>query len=78
MHRFYCRQILGNDTVQRPAPRLDIAEDAAEYPHIRVRIHKDLDVHQPAELLLGENQDALKDQDRGRMYDDHLIRPVVL
>ena len=57
----------GNDTVQRAAPLLDIPQDAAEDPLVRVGVYIDLVIEQAAQLRLSQGQNALHDEDGGRL-----------
>lgn len=58
--------VLGDDAVQRAAPLLDIPQDAAEDPLVRVGVYIDLVIEQAAQLRLSQGQNALHDEDRGR------------
>ena len=45
-----------------PTPLLAVARDAADEPHVRLRVHEYLHVEQLCEARLGKDQDSL-DQD---------------
>ena len=77
VHRFYCCQILRHDRLQRPAALVDIADDTAYDAHIGIRIDKNLDVAEISELLVLEDQNALDDDDLGRLYQHRLIDAVM-
>ena len=57
--------VLGNDAVQRAAPLLDIPQDAAEDPLVRVGVYIDLVIEQAAQLRLSQGQNALHDERTG-------------
>ena len=46
-------------------------------PHVRIGIDKDFDVHQIAEILLNEEENALEHDNRGRMDQNRFIRAVM-
>ena len=77
MHRFYGRQVLRYNAVQGTAALFYIAQDPAENPHVRIGIDKDFDVHQIAEILLNEEENALEHDNRGRMDQNRFIRAVM-
>ena len=64
VHRFYGRQVLRYNAVQGTAALFYIAQDPAENPHVRIGIDKDFDVHQIAEILLNEEENALEHDNR--------------
>ena len=70
--------VLGDDAVQRAAALLDVPQDAAEDALIGVGVHIDLVVEQLAKLRLGQGQDALHDEDGGRLDVLHLAAAVVV
>lgn len=55
--------VLGDDAVQRAAPLLDIPQDAAEDPLVRVGVYIDLVIEQAAQLRFSQGQNALHDED---------------
>ena len=59
VHGLHGGQILGDHTVQCAAALFHVPHNAAQDAHIGVGVHKDLDVHQVAQLLAGKNQNAL-------------------
>ena len=77
VHRFYGRQVLRHNAVQGTAALFYIAQDPAENPHVRIGIDKDFDVHQIAEILLNEEENALEHDNRGRMDQNRFIRAVM-
>ena len=69
---------LGDDAVQRAAPLLDIPQDAAEDPLVRVGVYIDLVIEQAAQLRLSQGQNALHDEDGGGLNMLHLAAAVVV
>ena len=66
-------------TLSRERPRsLDIPQDAAEDPLVRVGVHIDLVIEQAAQLRLSQGQNALHDEDGGRLNMLHLAAAVVV
>ena len=70
-------QVLIDDALETPAAIPHIAHDAAQDAHVRVRVHKDLDIHLVAELAVFIDQDALDDDDAGRLDGNGLLRAVM-
>ena len=65
-------------TLSRERPRsFYIAQGPAENPHVRIGIDKDFDVHQIAEIILNEEENALEHDNRGRMDQNRFIRAVM-
>jgi len=58
--------VLLDDAVHVAPAVARVALDAPRQPHVVVRVHEDLHVHQVAHLVHGERQDALEDDDIGR------------
>ena len=77
MHRLDRRQILRHDGLQRSAALVDVANDAADYAHIGVRIDENLDIAEVAQLLVLKDQDTLHDDDLGGLNPHRLIDPVM-
>lgn len=67
VHGFDGGAVLGDDAVQRAAPLLDIPQDAAEDPLVSVGVYIDLVIEQAAQLRLSQGQNALHDEDGGRL-----------
>src|SRR5207245_339648 len=67
----------GPHNLVRPAiaaALLEVAADAAEHAQVGVGVDEELDVHQPAQALVDEHQDAL-DDDHPRGLDATRVRP---
>ena len=62
---FYGFDVLVDDGIQCATPFLDIPADTADNPEIRVGVHENLDIHQIAQALILQDQNALQ-------YDDVL------
>ena len=77
MHRLDCLPILPDDTVQRPASVIDIADDPAKNPLISVCIHKNLEIHQLDQPGFGQDENAFQDDDRIGLNPYGLLRPIV-
>ncbi len=67
-----------HDAVQRAAALFDVPHDAAEDALIGVGVHEDLVVEHGAELRLHKGEDALHDEDGGRLDVLHLVAAVVV
>lgn len=70
-------EVLAHHAVQSAAAGFDVADDATQNADVGVGVHKDLDVHQVAELLGCKNQDALHNNDGSRINGDRLVAAVV-
>ena len=78
MHGLDSGAVLGDDAVQRAAPLLDIPQDAAEDPLVRVGVYIDLVIEQAAQLRFSQGQNALHDEDGGGLDMLHLAAAVVV
>ena len=76
VHGFDRGEVLVDDAVQRAAPLFDIPQDAAEDPLVSVGVHVDLVIEQAAQLRLSQGQNALHDEDGGRLDVLHLAAAV--
>ena len=78
VHGFHGRRVLRNDRLHRTSAVADVAQDAPGQPDVGIGIDEDLDVHQVAQLLVLEDQNAV-DDDHFRRFDIHgLGHPVVV
>ena len=66
MHRLHRRGVLRDDRLHRAPALADVAQDTPRQPDVGVGVDVNLDVHQVAQLLVLEDQDAVD--------DDHLRR----
>ena len=78
MHRLDGRGVLRDDRLHRPPALADVAQDAPRQTDVGIRIDIDLDVHQVAQLLVLEDQDAVHDDHLRRFYQHGLGHAVVL
>ncbi len=70
-------QVLIDHALQAAPPIPHVPHNPAQDAHIRIRIHKDLDVHLLAQLAALENQNALHDDHPGRVNGNGLVRAVM-
>ena len=78
VHRPHRLEVLLAHRLERPAPVLDVAAQAAHHPEVGVGVDVDLEVHQPPQLGLVEHQDPLDDQHRDAVPPERWPRrPVV-
>lgn len=71
-------EILMDDAVEGAAALLDVPHQTAQDALVGVGIHEDLIVEHGAQLRLHEGQDALHDEDGGRLDVLHLVAAVVV
>ncbi len=72
MHRLDRAEVLIDDRVHHAAAFGDVTLQPADEPRVVVGVDEDLDVHQTAQLLIGEDQDAFDDHDRTRFDHDNV------
>ena len=71
-------EILMDDAVEGAAALLDVPHQTAQNALVGVGVHEDLIVEHGAQLRLHEGQDALHDEDGGRLNVLHLVAAVVV
>ena len=71
-------EVLGHHGLQGPAPVLHVPQGAAEDADVGVRLHEDLDVEHLPQDGVGEDEDALHDDDAVGLDLHGLVRPVVV
>ena len=67
-----------DDAVEGAAALLDVPHQTAQDALVGVGVHEDLIVEHGAQLRLHEGQDALHDEDGGRLDVLHLVAAVVV
>src|SRR5688572_3716810 len=68
VHRLHGREVLLEDVLERAPPLHHVALDAANQPHVGVRVHEHLHVTERAHALVHEEQDAVHDDHVGRLH----------
>ena len=77
MHRLHRRGVLRDDRLHRASALADVAQDTPRQPDVGVGVDVNLDVHQVAQLLVFEDQDAV-DDDHLRRFHAHALRRAVV
>ena len=77
VHGPHRAQVLADDRFQAALALLEVALQPADEAQVAVGVDEDLDVHQVAQGLLAEDQDALDDDDLGRLLEHALGQPGV-
>ena len=77
VHRLDRCKILLHDRLQRALPLVDVAADAPQDADVRVGVHKDADVHQVAQPLIGQHQNPVDEQHGARRDAPRLVGAVV-
>ena len=76
--RYCCTMDCMDDAVEGAAALLDVPHQTAQDALVGVGVHEDLIVEHGAQLRLHEGQDALHDEDGGRLDVLHLVAAVVV